>query len=371
MTVKYVSGYLTAPTMSPSGWMRVKSMLFVRVETDDGFIGWGECYTLAHREQAMLYLLESLGAVLLGHDADDVAGFVSRVQLQIAEQRPGIDLYCVMSGLEMALWDIRGKRMGKPVYELLGGERRSHRLYLNCWSNLPISIDDMLHKIERARERRVDAFKLYPFVFTDDWREAAELLTELRSTVGDEVDIMIDCSRKLDESRSIEFCRAVESARLYWFEEPVSSRDAVSLSNIRRQITTPLVSGESVCGLVEFRTLLHLEAVDIINPDVACCGGIAELTQIAQLASEQAVEVSPHNYNSMLIGLAASVQVANALPGKLILEYFEDHVALGQAFGACDISLDNGSVLSGNTPGLGVHIEEHKLRELASRVIDV
>jgi galactonate dehydratase len=369
--VKKLTAYLTSSLLAPSGWMTVKPFLFVRLETDSGVCGWGECYTLAHRQHAMMVLLEVLADEIIGQSVYDVDGFLTRAIDGVAEKRPGIDLYCVVSGIETAMWDVQAKHAGQPLYELLGGDATTRLpLYLNLWSDLGQSLQAVCQKAETAVASGFGAVKMYPFKVATELAGAAHAVRELRQSLGADIELLIDCGRALDECSALEFSRRLEGLDVYWLEEPVTSRDAVALRDINAGSSLRLVSGESVCGCEEFRTILEMTGIEILNPDVAVCGGVKEFQAIATMASSYDAVVSPHNYNSMITGLGASCHLASTMNNCLLLEYFDDHADAGNVYGECEIRIDSGHAVLGRSPGLGVSFDEIKLRSVSTEVLE-
>ena len=371
MKITGVRAFLLPRRPARSGWMTIKRLLLLKVETDEGIDGWGECYTLGQRETAAVALVQALGRAIVGTDPLDVVGFVQLAIAEVAERRPGIDLYCAASGIEIALWDIRGKRAGVPVYELLGAHRRALPLYLNCWSDTGPGIEAVIEKVQASIERGFSGVKMYPLLFGAELEVAAGAVERMREALGPDIRIMVDCGRRLDEASAIELADRLAGLDVFWMEEPVTSRDAVGLRNINARTALPLVTGESICGVDEFRTILELGCAEILNPDVAACGGIQELTAIAALADSYRAVVSPHNYNSMLVGLAASGHAALAMANLSVVEYFEDLDEAMTGFGCADHVVENGELHLGTSPGLGVQLDEHALGAEAEQTATV
>ena len=362
MKVIAVDAYLLPKKPAPSGWMTVKPLLYVKVSTDEGIVGWGEAYTLAHREIAAMKIIEAIAEQLLGRDPLDINAFVGLCQIDIAERRPGIDFFCAQSAIEMALWDVLGKVRARPVRELLGNvERDSVMLYANCWSQDTQSVEAVVERVLTLSQAGFSAVKVYPFIMAPDLAGAAAATRRVCDAVSGEVDVFLDLSRKLDVQSSVEFVARLEEAPVAWFEEPVSSRYLAQLAEINQQIQLPVVTGESLCGTSEFEPVMNLGAADILNPDAAACGGLLELSQIAQMAHAYSVRVSPHNYNSMDVGLMATAQLAAVMPNFMIAEYFPDHAFTWTGLAETDMQLEAGFLHLGDASGLGVSVDETQL----------
>src|SRR5204862_195935 len=158
--------------------------------------------------------------------------------------------------------------------------------------------------------------------YTQADREVVDTVRAVREAVGPDVDLLIECHRRLAPMHAVRLARRLEAFDPFWYEEPVSSRDLGALAECRREITIPIVTGEELYTRFEFREVFERRAADIINPDVCNVGGIEELREIAAMAEAYHVVVSTHNYNSTTVGLAATLQVSAAIPNFLITEYF-------------------------------------------------
>ena len=183
----------------------------------------------------------------------------------------------------------------------------------------------------------------------------------MREAVGPEVDLLIEVHRRLAPMHAVRIARAIERYRPFWFEEPVSSTNLDALAECRRQITLPVVTGEELYTRTEFRRVFELRAADIVNPDVCNCGGILELRAIAQMAEPSLVTVSPHNFNSTTVGLAATLQIAAAIPNFLITEYFVNFEARGREVAKPGFVVEDGFIAVPHGPGLGIEIDEGAL----------
>jgi galactonate dehydratase len=159
----------------------------------------------------------------------------------------------------------------------------------------------------------------------------------------------------------------MEAFQPFWYEEPVSARSIDELAACKREIRLPVVTGEELYTKAEFRQVFEKQAADIINPDVCNCGGILELKEIAAMAEPYLVVVSPHNYNSTTIGLAATLQVAACMPNFLITEYFVNFKARGDEIAVNPFTVENSYLKLPTAPGLGLDLKEDQLAQHAYR----
>jgi galactonate dehydratase len=171
----------------------------------------------------------------------------------------------------------------------------------------------------------------------------------------------VEVHRRLSPLHAIRVARMMEPLRPFWFEEPVSARDLDGLLAAKREIRIPVVTGEELYTKTEFREVFEKRAADIINPDVACCGGILELKEIAAMAEPYHIAVAPHNYNSTTMGLAATVNASATMPNFLITEFFVSLMALGSEIAVEPFKVEGGYITLPTKPGLGIELSEAAL----------
>jgi galactonate dehydratase len=352
-----------------------KNWLFVKVETDAGLAGWGECYTQADRDESIAAHVKQLGRYLAKREAGGIRHFTHVAYHDFAAKRGAMEFWSAVSGIEQALWDIAGKRYGAPVWALLGGRCRDRvRVYANGWyggAKTPPAY------AERAREvvaRGFTAIKFDPFpgpwrthISRDAEDHAVETVRVVRDAVGPAIDLLIEVHRRLAPMHAVRVAERLAPYRPFWYEEPVSARSLEALAECRRQIRLPIVTGEELYTRAEFVPVFERRAADIVNPDVCNCGGILELHDIAAMAEPHLVTVSPHNYNSTTVGLAATVQVSATIPNFLITEYFVNFEARGREVAVAPLAVEHGYVRVPASPGLGIELREDVLRRYPAR----
>jgi galactonate dehydratase len=302
-----------------------KNWLFVKVETDEGIHGWGEAYTQLDRDRAIELHIQQLGRYLIGRSPFNIKHFTSMAYTDFAGKRGAMDLYCAISGLEQAMWDIVGKAAGQPVYNLLGGAYREKiRVYANGWGGGG-DPGQVAEQATAVIKKGFTALKFDPFpgswralIDRKDEQLAVERVKAVREAVGPDVEILVEVHRRLAPMHAIRVARMMEPYIPFWYEEPVSARDLNGLAEAKRNINLPVVTGEELYTKQEFQGVFEKRAADIINPDVCNCGGILELREIAAMAETYHIAVSPHNYNSTTLGLAATLQAAAGMPNFLL-----------------------------------------------------
>ena len=367
--------YVTAvqPFLVDSG--AGKNWLFVKVDTDTGISGWGECYTQSDRDRGIVAHVQQLGRYLLGRDPMNIKHFTHMAYHDFAGKRGAMDFYSALSDLEQALWDIVGKHFGTPVYNLLGGAcREKIRVYANGWAGSAGTPEAYAERALQIVARGFAALKFDPF--PGPWRthisrqaeeQAMETVRVVREAVGPDVELLIEVHRRLAPMHAVRMARAIEPFRPFWYEEPVSARNVDALAACRRDIRLPIVTGEELYTKAEFRAVFEKQAADIINPDICNCGGLLELKEIAAMAEPYFVTVSPHNYNSTTIGLAATLQLAACIPNFLITEYFVNFEERGAEVTVEPLRVDGGYIALPRGPGLGVELRQEALERYPYR----
>ncbi len=346
-----------------------KNLCFVKVETDGGIHGWGECYTQSDRDLQIVAHVEQLKRYLIGRSPTHIKHFMQIAYDDVAARRGSMDLYSALSGIEQALWDIAGKQLGVPVYALLGGACRDKlRVYANGWYGGAKTPEALAEKARQVVARGFTALKFDPlpgpwrtFVARGVERQAIRNVEAVREAVGPDVDILVEMHRRLAPMHAVAIARAIEPYHPFWFEEPVLAENLDALAAARRAISIPVVTGEELYTKFEFRDVFEKRAADIINPDVCNVGGILELKEIAAMAEPYFVVVSPHNYNSTTVGLAATLQVAACIPNFLITEYFVNLEPFGRTITPRPFEVVESYIHLPDAPGLGIELDEHAL----------
>ncbi len=345
-----------------------KQWLFVKVEADGGLHGWGECYTQVDRDRAIEAHVQALGRYLVGRSPFDVKHFTHMAYADFGGKRGSMDLYSAISGIEQALWDVVGKATEQPVHNLLGGAFRTKiRVYANGWAG-DRDPDQVAVQARAVVDKGFTALKFDPFpgpwrayIDRKDEQVAVARVKAVREAVGPDVEILVEVHRRLAPMRAIRVARLMEPYAPFWYEEPVSVRDLGGLVEAKRAINLPVVTGEEIYTKTEFQEVIARRAADILNPDVCNCGGILELREIAAMAEPAHIAVSPHNYNSTTVGLAATLQASAGMPNFLITEYFVNFEEVGRAIARSPFAVDQSYIPLPTGPGLGIDLDEDAL----------
>ena len=347
---------------------RGKNLCFVKVETDEGLYGWGEAYTQSDRDTQITAHIDQLKRYLIGRDPRNIKHFMQIAYDDFAGRRSAMDLWCALSGIEQAMWDITGKVAGMPVHMLLGGACRSQlRVYAIGWSG-STNPQTLAERAQEVVEMGFTAMKFDPipgpwrtYVSKDVENAAIENVEAVRDAVGWDVDILVEMHRRLAPMHARRIARENERFRPFWYEEPVLAENIDALAAVKRDINLPVVTGEELYTKFEFREVFEKQAADIINPDVCNVGGILELKEIAAMAEPYFVVVSPHNYNSTTLGLAATMQVSAAIPNFLITEYFVNLEEFGKDIAKIPFEVKDSYIQVPTTPGIGIDLDEDRL----------
>jgi galactonate dehydratase len=352
-----------------------KHWIFVKVTTDAEITGWGEAYSQTDREFAIASHLQQFSRHLVGRDPFQINHIVAMLRDDYVHRRGSMEFFSALSGLEIALWDIVGKACNQPVHNLLGGRYRDKmQVYANGWAYHATTPQEIARAAETVVHRGFRALKFDPFplpvrtfIDKDIERHAIAMVAAVRSAVGDEIDVLVECSRRLSPKTAIRFAKAIEVYQPYWIEEPVPAFDVEGLHEVRLNTTAPIVSGETLYTRDDFRALIHGRAADIINPDVSACGGILELKMIGAGAEAHMIGMSPHNYNSTTVSLAATIQAGAGMPNFLITEYFLSFEDVSKRICREPLSPVGGYITVPDRPGLGIDLDEAALRRMVTR----
>lgn len=340
--------------------------LFVRVESDDGLVGWGEAI-VEGAARTLAALVEELSEFVVGQDPRRIE-HIWQTLYRGNFYRGGPHLMSAISGIDQALWDIKGKQLGAPVHELLGGRVRDHvRMYAHSRAS---ETETAVESARRLVRTGFDALKLgitVPFpVQPSPAVIDAELsaLMAVRDAVGRDVDLAIDFHGRTSGDAAIALIRGFSDFVPLFIEEPVLPEDAGEMARVRRTTGAVIATGERLFSRWDFRKVIEAGAVSIVQPDLCHAGGISEVRRIASYAEAASVQVAPHNPLGP-ISLAACLQIAAASPNFLIQEHptLPDGSDLGHGILREPFIIDQGRVGIPEGPGLGVQVDEVGLME--------
>ena len=358
--------------VSDFGRLTTFDMTLVEVVTDAGLSGYGEAKAQvgsASDNHALVALItEELRPVLVGKDPRQISALweemyngtrahyaLSRGRGFPVLGRRGLTISAI-SGIDMALWDLLGKSLQVPVYQLLGGKCREHlpAYASGGWAGVDGIGAQLQSYVDRGGFRAV---KMRVGVMDGDVDTSAARVQAARAALGPEIAIMVDAHGTFSVREAQRFAHKVEACDLAWFEEPVNADDKAGQAQVRGSTDIPIASGESEFTRFDFRDLITLGAVDILQPDLAIMGGLTEGMRIAALASAFQLTVAPHLWGSALL-FASGLQLAAATPNCTILEYSLGFNPLLHELGIEPPVIREGRMYIPDRPGLGVTLNQ-------------
>ena len=341
--------------------------VFVKVETDEGISGVGEG-TLEYKEKALLGAVEHIRSALVGKDPRQIEKHYHDIYRD-AYWRGGAVLMSALSAVETALWDILGKSLGVPVYQLLGGKVNDDcRIYVNGWFAGAKEPEEFAEKAKKAVERGVTALKWDPFgksylqISNQDLDRALRCIAAVREAVGNQVDLLIEGHGRFDVPTGIRIARELEPFHPMWFEEPVPPNNLEALQAVREKSPVPIAAGERLYTRFDYNDLFRTRAADYIQPDVSHAGGILELKKIAAAAEAHYIPFAPHNPSGPIAN-AATLQLAACCPNFCILEIMYSDVAYRKYVTDESLTYKDGRIQIGDKPGLGITLNKEECRK--------
>lgn len=307
----------------------LRNYLFIRLTTDNGLTGMGEA-SLEWQEKTVQTLIhEWVEDRVLGTDPSDVEATVGKL---IRDQyQGGATIMTAISGVEIALWDIVGKACAQPVYKLLGGRCHEHLpAYANGWYGGARTVDQFRKEAAGVVRAGYRAMKFDPFGvawchMTQEEMDTAEaLVAGVRQEVGEDIELMIEGHGRLSANTALEMGRRLVPYRPAWFEEPVGPYKVEQMKEIKGKLPFPIAGGERFYALDDFERLIRLRAVDVVQPDIAHCGGLSIGKKIAALAEAGDVAVSPH-CSVGPVALCAALHFDWSTPNVHIQENFAEY----------------------------------------------
>jgi len=348
---------------------------FVKLYTDSGLTGVGEA-SLERNDEVVVKALETFRDFLVGQDPFQIEYIWNALYKQTFKYGQLIIL-TALSGIEQALWDIKGKALGVPVYELLGGKLRDKvRAYANAWAFQKVvtsmTAEDTPDSIAQNALKMVD--KGFTAMKWDPFREGGQVIQRseeafalacvkaVREAVGPSVDILIECHGRFNMHSAIRIAHKLEPYDPFFYEEPIPPDNLDALAALQRSINLPIATGERLYTRWEFRPLFEKNAAQIIQPDICNVGGIWELRKIAAMAEAYYVSVQPHNSNGP-VQTIASLHLDASIPNFVFQEFFYPYLDMYNEVLTEPIIYKDGYLEIPTSPGLGTDIREDVIRK--------
>lgn len=359
--------------------------VFVKIYTDEGITGVGEA-TLEYKEKALFGAVEHIKEYLVGKNPLDIECHRHDIYRD-AYWRGGPVLMSALSAVETALWDILGKTLGVPVYQLLGGKVRDKvRIYVNGWFAGAKEPEEFAEKAKIAVKRGVTAMKWDPFgksyleITGKDLDKALRCVDEVRRAVGNDVDLLIEGHGRFNIPTAINIAKELAPFKPMFFEEPVPPDNLDALKAVRDKSPVAISAGERLYTMRDYKKMFDLMAADYIQPDVSHAGGIMELKNIAAEAECRYIPFAPHNPSGP-VACAATLQLAALCPNFSILEIMYSDVAYRSEITNENLKYADGFIEIPNGAGLGIEINEeaclkypykpHTLRHYTGALTDI
>jgi L-alanine-DL-glutamate epimerase-like enolase superfamily enzyme len=364
-----ITGIETLPVSVGGGYEY--AVIVVLVHTDEGLTGIGEA-SLAGRGRGVLGVLDHFGELLIGQDPARIEHWWSEM-VRGTFWSAGQVIMSAVAGIDIALWDLKGKRLGVPVYELLGGPTRERvRVYRHLSGN---SGEELAEDALRWREQGFTALRFGPLAAFDDhaltqWDPQAAIVQTieatgmLRTAVGDDVDLILDAHTMFSPAEAAYLGRALEPARLYFYEDPIRPLNPLSLRTVRDRVNLPIATGEQLAHKWEFQPLIENELVDYLRIDLVHAGGITESRKILAAGEMHGQRSALHHASSPVNGTAC-LHVDLAVSNFGIQEWMELE-PLYELFPNAPRA-HAGYVSPPPGPGLGLDFDEAEARKRPSR----
>ncbi len=354
-----------------------RSWVFVKLTTESGISGWGEAFDVPFSAHVVAKLIETVGErFVLNADPFQIELMWRKIYASGYDQHPDTTKLAVMSAFEIACWDIIGKALGQPVYNLLGGsyhERLRTYTYMYAGANAPRHVyvmSDPEFAAGRAAHYLKAGFTAVkfdpvgpgtchaPLQLSLKNLETAEAVTgAVREAVGSKCDLIIGTHGQTTTSSAIRLARRLEKFDPLWFEEPVPPENADEMARVAHHTSIPIASGERLSTKYEFRTLLERQAASILQTSLSRVGGILEAKKIAGMAEAHYAQIAPHLYAGP-VEAAANVQLAVCSPNFLILEGLEQWQGFYSEILKKPFKWEEGFIIPSSEPGLGIELNE-------------
>ena len=369
---------------------RMRNWVFVKVVTDQpGLYGWGEA-TLEWHTRSVVGAIEDLATLVVGEDPRRIEQLWQMMYRQHFWHSQGIVRGSAIAGIDLALWDIAGKIANMPCHQLWGGRVRDYvRTYCHLGGGrledfYQTSTEDARRFGELASQAVEDGFTAMktmavpptmPLEGNRPVRQAEACVAAMREAVGPDIDLMVDCHARPSPAMGLKFAKALDQYDLYFFEEPCWPESIEALARINAAVTTPIATGERLTYLEQFRDLFAVQGCDVIQFDIAHCGGLTAARRIAALAEAYRIAIAPHNPLGPVC-TAASLEFGFSQPSYIICE--AGHADVPWRFDVVEEGFEvdpKGRIVRPNTrPGLGIEINEAEVarhpfeQELLERV---
>jgi D-galactarolactone cycloisomerase len=369
--VHVLEAKLSQPFSYSRGWCATRTALIVEITTDQGLVGWGESYGPVRIGAAVV---ESMRPLLVGQDPMRSEWLWYEIYSRFRDHGQKGSIIQGLSGIDVALWDLKGKFLGQPVHRLMGGPMRTAvDAYATGLYRRETGTPEV-YLAEEAKSYCDEGFKAVKLKVGYGVAEDTRVACAVREAIGPSVGLMIDANHAYDAVEAIRLGRQVQALDIAWFEEPVPPEDIAGHRAVKAAVAIPIASGECEFTRFGFRELLATRAVDIIQPDTCSAGGLSECKKIADMAAVYAVRYVPHVWGTG-IALAAALQLLAVLPSHTppslhpvepVLEFDRTEHPIRDALLKAPIQHREGRVTVPEGSGLGIEINDDALKRFRS-----
>jgi D-galactarolactone cycloisomerase len=362
---------LSQPFAYSRAWYDTRTAMLVEIETDNGLTGWGECYGPARMTAAVV---NSVAPWLIGEDPLRTNYLWQQIYARLRDHGQKGVVIQGLSGIDIALWDIKGKHFGVPVHRLLGGPLRGEVQAYATGLYRRKSGTPQQYLAEEAAGYVAEGFKAVKLKVGFGIGDDAEVTAAVRRAIGPGTTLMVDANHALDAVAAIRLGRVIEQHDIAWFEEPVPPEDLAGYREVKAALSIPIAGGECEFTRFGFRELFVSRAVDIAQPDTCAAGGLSECKKIADMAEAFGIRYNPHVWGTG-IAIAASLQLLAVLPPHTptslaplepMLEFDRTEHPIRQAILTQPIEHERGVVRVPDGPGLGIDVDRKALTRFAA-----
>ena len=351
-----------------------KYFILIKI-TSNNIVGWGECYAPPFHPNIVKKMIQDVSdRFVIGSDPYKIENLFRNIYSTGYNQRPDTSLMGILSGLEIACWDIIGKDLKKPIYELLGGQVRENLrsytyLYPNDKDRKNVYEDPNL-AAERALEYAEEGFTAVkfdpvgPYTIYDPRQLSlsalslsGQFVSKIRKAVGNKCDILFGTHGQMTSSSAVRLAKKIEPYDPLWFEEPVPPDNIDAMALVASKTSIPIATGERLSTKYEFMKVIEKKAASIIQFNLGRVGGILEAKKISAIAEANGIQIAPHLYCGPIVA-AANIQIASCVPNFLILECINKMDGFYADILKKPIQWNNGFIIPSKEPGLGIEIDE-------------
>jgi D-galactarolactone cycloisomerase len=363
---------LSQPFAYSRAWYDTRAAMVVEIETDSGPTGWGECYGPARMTAAVV---DSVAPWLVGEDPLRTDHLWQMIYARLRDHGQKGVVIQGLSGIDIALWDIKGRHFGVPCHQLLGGALRTEVKAYATGLYRRKAGDPLKYLAEEAAGYVDDGFSAVKLKVGFGVEQDAAVTRAVREAIGNRVALMVDANHAFDAVAAIRLGRMIEHHDIGWFEKPVPPEDIAGYRAVKDALAIPVAGGECEFTRFGFREIVVSRAIDIIQPDTCAAGGLSECKKIADMAETFGVRYNPHVWGTG-IAIAASLQLLAVLPSQTpnslapiepMLEFDRTEHPIRQAILMQPIEHSRGVVRVPNGPGLGIEIDRKALARFKVR----